>query len=190
MDNFLEWIESILSPFLTPPNSALFILAIATALTLVAIGANKVLTDVDQIRNYEVEVRQYMNELNEAKKRGDKKVILKLERREPRITMIQSIVAKQRMKTSLLLMLPFMALFFILNSLYGSQEPNIVAYLPFNLLIIPSELPFSTWYIICYFATYTLLNHLFGITFEMDETPLKTEKTIDRREKRSKQQHR
>ncbi|MCK4243268.1 DUF106 domain-containing protein [Candidatus Bathyarchaeota archaeon] len=187
-DGIIEWITSILSPVLTMPNSTLFVLAVAVSLNLITITTNRLFTDVNQLRNYEIEVRQHMNNLNAAKKRKDKQAIIKLERKEPRINRIQSIVAKQKMKTSLLLMFPFMAIFMSLNAIYGSSDPNFVAILPFEFpILLPKQLPFSTWYLICYFAVFSVFNRFFGVTFEMDEEPSKVKsqpKKIRKKKKR------
>ncbi len=185
-DSIIEWITSILSPVLEVPNSTLFVLAVAVILNLITITTNRLFTDVNQLRNYEIEVKQYMTNLNTAKKRKDKQAIIKLERKEPRINRIQSIVAKQKMKTSLLLMFPFMAIFMSLNAIFGSLDPNIVAILPFEFPILPKQLPFSTWYLICYFATFTLLNRFFGVTFEMDEVPSKVKSQPKKNRKKKK----
>ena len=165
-EGIIDWVKTVLSPFLEMPNSTLFVFGLTVALTLLTVAANRLLTDVDQLREYEIETKQYMKELNEARSRKDRRVVSKLERKEPRIRSLQSIVAKQRSKVSLIFMFPLMALYLLLGAIYSTRT---VAILPFNAPLIGQYLSFGWWYLICYFMSYTLLSRFFGLTFETGE---------------------
>lgn len=163
-DGIINWVKIVLSPFLMIPSSTLFIFGLTIAITLLTIAANRLLTDVNQLREYEIEIRRHMKELTEARSKKDKRAVSKLERKEPRIKSIQSIVAKQRSKVSLIFMVPLLLLYVILGAIYST---NPVAILPFDAPLIGYKLGFSWWYLICYFTSYTLLSRFFGVTFEM-----------------------
>ena len=177
-EGIINWVKTVLSPFLEMPNSTLFIFGLTLLLTLLTVAANRLFTDVDQLREYEIETRQYTKELSEARRRKDRRAISKLERKEPRIRSIQQIVAKQRSKVSLIFMFPLMGLFLLLGAIYST---NIVAILPFNAPLLGQNLSFSWWYLICYFMSYTLLSRLFGLTFETGESTPKAEILPERR---------
>lgn len=162
LDPIIEWATNLLSPYITMPNSTLFILVLSLALGLIMMAANRLLTDVKRLQEYEREVRKYMSSLNDARKRNDKAALKKLKREETKINTMQSYVSKQRLKVTMIFMIPFMLIFTVLNSIFA--EVGTVALTPFDFPFIGRNIPFLWWYMICSFAVNFPLYRLFGLT--------------------------
>jgi len=165
-EELIEWAKNLLSMFLQVPNSTIFIFSVSFTLNLAMVVANRLVVDVDQLRENDMKIKGYMKELNEAKKRGDRRALKKLRRVEFRMNKLQNLNAKQRSKVSLLFMVPFMIVYLILNAVFLGSN---IAKLPFVLPFVgPIELSFAWWYIICHFTLYTILSRLFGLTYESE----------------------
>ncbi len=165
-EEVIEWARSLLSPFLEMPSSTIFILFTSLVLNLTMMFAYRLMVDIDQLRENDMKIREYMRDLNDARKRGDKRAIKRLRRKEPKINKLRTLNAKQRSKVSFLFMIPFMVVYLILNSVFSGID---VVKLPFALPFIgPGGLSFAWWFIICQFAMHTVLSHLFGLTYEVE----------------------
>jgi len=165
-EEFIEWIKNYLSFFLQMPYSSIFIFSVSLALNLAMMVAHRLLVDVNQLRENDMNIRKYMGKLKEAEKKGDKRTLKKLRRMEHRITQLQTLNAKQRSKVSFLFMVPLMVIYLILNVVFsGSSVVKLPLAIPF---VGSGELPFVWWYFICHFTLYTMLSRLFGLTYEME----------------------
>ncbi|GEM_PF-749193 len=165
-EDLIEWAKNLLSLFLQVPNSTIFTFSVSFILNLVMAIANRLLVDVNQLRENDLKIKGYMKERNEAEKRGDRRALKKLRRMEFRMNKLQTLNAKERSKVSLLFMVPFMIVYLILNAVFLGS--NIVE-LPFVIPFVGSiGLSFAWWYIICHFTLYTMLSRLFGLTYESE----------------------
>ena len=153
------------------PNSTLFVIALSIALGLIMMVANLLLTDVKRLREHEREIRKYTSTLNDAKKRNDKTALRRLKREETRIHSMQSYVSKQRLKVTMVFMIPFMLIFSVLNSVFA--EAGTVALIPFDFPFIGRNIPFVWWYMLCSFAVNFPLYRLFGLTSMEEKKPEK-----------------
>lgn len=117
----------------------------------------RLMVDVDRLEAQELEVRSYNRSLKEIERRGDKALLRKLKRRETRIKQISASASKQRLKVVMVTVLPFMAISFLLSSLYLGKE---VALFPFEFAIF-KEFSFSAWYLLSYFTAYLPLSRIF-----------------------------
>lgn len=146
------------------PGAAVAILFISVIITLCTSLANRLLTNRKQLNTWRREISQWTSDFNEARKSGDKKLLAKVKRQQPRITKLQSKMMWQSMKVSLLFMVPFLLIWQALGGFYGG---NIVAYLPW----FGGEwaLPIFYWYLICSFLFGTLFARVFGLALGATE---------------------
>lgn len=168
-EDWLSWWANVLNPFLTIPNSTLFIIFLTLSLTTISMIVYRIFTDVKQLKENDIEVRRYMRELNEAKRRQDKAALARLERKEDRINSLRTYTTRQRSKVSFITIIPFTLIYFTLSSTLTSA--GVVAHSPLTLPFVGTELFFFQWYLVTYFTIHTVLSRLFGITFEITYKP-------------------
>jgi uncharacterized membrane protein (DUF106 family) len=143
------------------PNSTLFIMLVAFAVSLATSSTNRLLTKRDQLRDWNREISQWRSESMKAARAGDKKLIAKLKKQEKHIMQLQSKMMWQSMKTSFLWFIPLMLMWYVL--LPQAIEPvTVVAYLPW-LGPLPYELNVFMWYLFCSFLAGIIFNRLFGL---------------------------
>lgn len=155
-------------PLQVIPVSTIFILFLSIGLTLVTSLANRFLTDQNQLRTWRKEVAEWTTEFNKARKSNDKKLLAKIQKKQPQIAKIQSKMMWQSMKVSFMFMIPFFLLWYLfLTPTYVYVQA--VAYIP-NILggsgsasWIP--LPLFWWYLLCSFLFGTLLSHILGLAY-------------------------
>jgi len=188
----MEWFE----PFgvwvvgLDKAYSMLVVLVIASLLVIISMTTNHLVNDVKRLGEHEIEVRSYTRDLNEARKKDDKNLRRQLKRRESEIRGLQSFITRQRMKVTLVTMLPFMIIYLILSSAFSGI--TAVAILPFELPLVGRELSFYLWYLFCYFTAYLPLSRVFGVSVEIEpkpklkqlEKPDKLARTVKRKKRR------
>jgi len=148
--------------FLTyTPNSTLFIMLVAFAVSMATSTTNRLLTKRDQLRDWNKEISQWRSESMKAARSGDKKLMAKLKKQEKHIMQIQSKMMWQSMKTSFLWFIPLMLMWYVL--LPQAIEPvTVVAYLPW-LGTVPYALNVFTWYLFCSLLAGIIFNRLFGL---------------------------
>ena len=164
-EDWLSWWANALSPFLTIPNSTLFIMFLTLSLTTISMIVYRIVSDVKQLKENDIEVRRYMRELNEAKRREDKAALARLERKEDRINSLRTYTTRQRSRVSLITIIPFMLIYYTLSSTLTSA--GVVAHSPLTLPFVGTELYFFQWYLVTYFTIHTVISRLFGVTFEI-----------------------
>jgi uncharacterized membrane protein (DUF106 family) len=138
---------------------------------LYAVGRRK-LTDVDKMRRYNLELKAFRSEMTQAMKEGDKQKQEKMKKKQQQMNKMQMEMSKEQLKPTLLFMIPLWGVYFLVSSLIGAG-PLIVLpiYIPYvamtlsGLGIIPWA-PFFWWYMVCSFTFSTLINRLFGLTFD------------------------
>lgn len=147
------------------PVSTIFIMLLSMLLTLATSLANRFLTNQDQLRAWRQEVAEWTADFNKARKSSDKKLLAKVQKRQPYITKIQSKMMWQSMKVSFIFMVPFFLLWYLfLTPTYW--DVAAVAYIP-NILGSGSvswlPLPLFWWYLLCSFLFGTLFARILGL---------------------------
>jgi len=133
--------------------------------------------DIPRLKRYQKEIEKFNKMKKEAYEKENHKLILKVKRKQKYIEKIQRKMAWQRMKPSLITMVPFMIIFFVLNWLFTGI---IVAVFPFNaweapiigMFIVGRPLSprgfglyFAGFYITSSFGFSFLIQKLLGIKF-------------------------
>lgn len=149
----LDW---LLTP--SAPGATITVILLCMAISFVTSMANRLLTNREQLNAWRHEISQWTSEFNKARRSGDKKLLARVKRQQPRITKLQSKMMWQSMKVSLLFMVPFFLIWQLLIGFYGA---NVVAYLPW----FGGEwgLPIFYWYLLCSFLFSTLFSRVFGL---------------------------
>ncbi len=148
--------------FLTyTPNSTLFIMLVAFAVSLATSTTNRLLTKHDQLRDWNKEISQWRSESMKAARSGDKKLVAKLKKQEKHIMQLQSKMMWQSMKTSFLWFIPLMLMWYVLLP-QAIAPVTVVASLPW-LGPEPYALNVFTWYLFCSLLAGIIFNRLFGL---------------------------
>ncbi|MHA2426209.1 MAG: EMC3/TMCO1 family protein [Candidatus Thorarchaeota archaeon] len=125
-----------------PPFAAIFIMTVSVTTTVVSQFLTKRLTDMRRLQRYQAEIKQYQTLQKEAEKSQNAKLLKKVKRRKAYIDRIQREMMTDRCKPSLLLMIPMLAVFYLLRTFYldpVTQLDRVVVVLPFNAHVL---LPF------------------------------------------------
>jgi uncharacterized membrane protein (DUF106 family) len=142
------------------PTSTLFILLLSFGISLATSTTNRLLTNREQLRDWNKEISQWRSESLKAARSGDKKLMAKLKKQEKHVMQLQSKMMWQSMKTTLFWMVPMLLLWYVLlPQLIGVNE--IVAYLPW--LGAPMFLNVILWYLLCSLLAGVIFNRLFGL---------------------------
>jgi uncharacterized membrane protein (DUF106 family) len=151
---------SLLDWLLTPqaPGATIAILLIAVGLTFLTSIANRLLTNKEQRKAWQREISAWNADFKRARKTGDKKLLAKVQRQQPRIMKIQSKMAWQSLRVSLIFMIPFFLLWQFLISFYGT---NVVAYFPWFGGTLKMNV--ALWYLLCSITSGILFSRLFGL---------------------------
>lgn len=153
---------------LTPPGSTLFILCFSALITLLTSLINRVLVNREQMNAWQSEISAWMADSKKAKRTGDKKLLAKVQKQQPRIMQLQSKVFKQSLKPMVIYFVPFMLLWqLFLIPLFGV---GTMAYFP-GLGGGYIELPLFLWYLICSFTSGSLISRALGITMGTPGAP-------------------
>jgi uncharacterized membrane protein (DUF106 family) len=142
-------------------------------------------TDQSKLRRYRKEISEWNKMRQTAQKTGDEKMALEVRRRSKIIQNMQKQVSSQSFKPTLIFIIPFFIIFFILSAFYGRFP---VAAIPYNLgLIQPIPLfgplivgltaaspptgyastyglTYVGWYLFCSYALQAVINRLFGVS--------------------------
>jgi len=161
-----------------PPASTVFIILVCLGLTLVSVTLTRLLTDVKRRNEYQQEIQQYMRDLREAQKSGDKRLYEKLKRREDRVRMLQRQSMKDMYK-SFVMIIPFYVVWTLFNGVFlnpATGVPRIVAFAPLTIpFLLPSQLSFGSWYILCSLGLSTPIMRAAGVIVETGVPPPKSQ---------------
>jgi uncharacterized membrane protein (DUF106 family) len=149
---------------LSQPTSALFVLLVALAISLVSMMVYRYMVDLRRLHTVNQEVRKYNEALKKAQNSGDQTVLRRLRREERRLKQLSGYSQKQRLRVTMITIIPFSLVSLLLGLVYSGRS---VANLPFETPF-GSQLNFYVWYTICYFAVYFPLTRVFGITMSSD----------------------
>jgi len=148
-------------PLLNPPTATFAVLFIAVGIALASMMVYRLMVDVRKLQSINEEIGRYNERMREAQKRGNRAELRRLRREETRVKMLASYSTKQRLRVTLVTIVPFSAASILLGSFYGMRP---IAKLPFNTPI-GTDLSFYLWYTFCYFSAYLPLLRIFGLSF-------------------------
>lgn len=140
------------------PGATIAILLLGIGLTFLTSMANKLLTNRKQINAWRREVSAWNAEFKKARKNDDKKLLAKVQRQKSRIMKIQSKMAWQSMKVSLIFFVPILLLWQFLIGFYG---PAVLAHLPWFGGML--QLRIVWWYPLCSLTSGIIFSRLFGL---------------------------
>ncbi len=151
---------SLLDALLQPnaPGATIAVLLLGIGLTFVTSLANRLLTNKEQRDAWQREISAWNDEFKKARKSGDKKLLAKVQKQQPRIMKIQSKMAWQSMKVSLIFFVPILLLWQFLIGFYG---PTVIAHLPWFGGTL--QLTIVWWYPLCSLTSGILFSRLFGL---------------------------
>ncbi|MDH5754661.1 MAG: EMC3/TMCO1 family protein [Candidatus Bathyarchaeota archaeon] len=147
------------------PFSTIFIFLLAAAVSLLTSLVNRLLTDPEKSKAWRKEIAEYNAELRKAQRSGDKKRVEKLMKKQQYILQLNSKMAWQSIKVTLIIIAPLLIMWRILGGSYGpvpiAYFPGVGSTLPLPLLGNMSSLYW--WYLLCSFLFSTTFSHLFGL---------------------------
>lgn len=167
-----EPLIGLLDVLLIPPYSMFFILGLSFSLALITSQVQRRFVNLERVREVRTQTSDLRKQMLEARKKGDKKSYAKLQKRQQAIMKDSSKVMGGQMKVMLMTSLPFMAIFWILNTFF---QTTIVAMAPFPLpygalTASPQcpecngmQLPFWVWYFLSSMAINMPINRIFRI---------------------------
>jgi len=139
------------------PSSTLFILLVASVISLVTSLTNRLLTNREQMKAWSQEIAAWRADSIKATRTGDKKLLAKVNKQQKHIMQIQSKMTWQSMKTTFVWFIPLMLLWlFFLTPTYANA--GAVVYIPGV-----GGLPMFWWYLLCSFLSNALLTRLLGL---------------------------
>jgi uncharacterized membrane protein (DUF106 family) len=114
------------------------VLGASLLISIITGAVNRLVLPVARLRRYSREIKKYKEAMAIAKKENNQKLLLKLERKKRFIDRITREQASSRFRPMFIYLIPFMAMFYYLNSLYAPGGIfSVVAILPINLSRIP-----------------------------------------------------
>ena len=153
---------------LAPPGSTVFILCFSALITLITSLVNRILVDREQLNGWQREIREWTANSKKAKRTGDKKLVAKVQKQQSRIMQLQGKVFKQSLKPMVVYFVPFMLLWQLF--LIPLFSVGTMAYFP-GLSGGYIELPLFLWYLICSFASGTLISRALGVPMGTSGAP-------------------
>jgi uncharacterized membrane protein (DUF106 family) len=149
---------------------------------LYAVGRLK-LTDVDKMRRYTQELKAFRGEMSQAMREGDKQKQDKMKKKQQQMNKMQMEMSKEQMKPTFLFMIPLFGLYYLVNGYMNCNALTFFCSVSKPLITVPiyipyifagmtiggaliAVMPFWVWYFVCSFTFSTLINRLFGLTFD------------------------
>lgn len=150
----MEWLDFLF----TIPYSMLFIFFVNICIVLAGSVIFRLTINIKQLEIQESRVHSYDRSLSEAKRKNDKTVLRKLKREEIRMKRISASASKQRLKASMITILPFTAASIIMIMFYVGKE---IVLFPFKFVLFSTSSSFSVWYFLTYLTAYLPLSRVF-----------------------------
>ncbi len=127
--------------------------------------ANRLLTNPEKSKTWRKEVMEWNAQLRNAQKRGDKKQIDKLMKKQQYILQLQSKMMWQSMKVTLLFFIPLILVWQFLRVTYGDLE---IAFLPGvgSKIAMPFFGEIASlywWYLLCSLLFSTIFSRILGL---------------------------
>ncbi len=177
MDLFSD-LYAALSVLTRMPWSALFVFTVNTVLSLLLTVATLKLTDVEKMRGYIEEIKDWREKQMRAMRMPDTperaELMEELMAEQPRIVRMNVEIAGSRCKPYLIFLIPFMVVFTLLANIFGTTP---VAILPFNIHEVfwffdgwigtrvqgGFGLYYWSWYVLSGMSTGALTRRAFGL---------------------------
>jgi uncharacterized membrane protein (DUF106 family) len=139
----------------------------ASAISFATSLTNRLLTNREQLRDWNKEISQWRTDSMKAARSGDKKLMAKVKKQEQHIMQLQSKMMWQSMKTSFLWFIPLLFIWYLfLSPIFGPLAA--VAYLPSLFGSQSLQLPLFWWYLLSSFMFGILFSRLFGLALGGD----------------------
>jgi uncharacterized membrane protein (DUF106 family) len=153
------------------PNSTFIVIAMALGVNILYAIGRRLLTNVEQMKRIQAELREYQKELQEAILTKNKAKEEKLMKKKPQMDKLQAKLASDNLKVTFLFLIPLMLLWWLVNSIIGA---GTVAISPVPIPIplganfgpIGPELNIFWWYMISSFAFSGMITKLFGLSLD------------------------
>ena len=127
----------------TPPGSSIFIILVATLVTVISTVISRKFIDLKKLKLYTRKTKEFQKLQRKALRSQDPILKKKVENQKSTSQRMQSELMKMRMKPMLFTFLPLILIFFALNAYYSNPNPfnhpgetipqSIVANVPFDL---------------------------------------------------------
>ncbi|MFQ6124743.1 MAG: EMC3/TMCO1 family protein [Candidatus Heimdallarchaeota archaeon] len=109
---------------LKPPGATIFVILFSSGLSLFIALLSRYMIDVDELKRYTQEIKQYQDLLKKSKQTANRKLAVKLKRREAYIQRIQRKMMSQRFKPMAIYFIPLIIMFYVLRGIYPA--PTLV----------------------------------------------------------------
>lgn len=150
-------IRQALGPWADPPLSAVTVVAVCVALTLVHFGIQRAMVNVRELAEHYREVAEWRRDFLRAKRTGDHKLMAKLMKRQAYINKLSAEITARTTKPMLIYIIPFWIIFLVLYSVFQGS----VVYFP----LLDQGLPFWFWYFIVNGGLVPVFQRLFGLSY-------------------------
>ena len=105
---------------LQPPGSTIFVVVFSSMLSLSIALISRSMIDMDQLKRYTREIKKFQALKKKSVQTADKKLALKLKRKEAYIQRIQRKMMSQRFKPMAIYMIPLFVMFAVLRGIYSA----------------------------------------------------------------------
>ncbi|MBI2937864.1 MAG: DUF106 domain-containing protein [Thaumarchaeota archaeon] len=148
--------------------ATLLIAGLAVLVNVVSSLVRKRFTDIEQTKRIQKEVRDFNTELRQAILSKNKEKEAKLKKRQSKMNEMQMKMMSQNMKTSMIFMLPFFGVWWLIVAFFGYE--TIVAFAPVTLpllssggsLVFSNGLNFFWWYFLSSIAFSGIIMKILG----------------------------
>ncbi|RLI26956.1 hypothetical protein DRO58_05025 [Candidatus Bathyarchaeota archaeon] len=157
--NFFDVIVELLKPLAANPGmGSLTILGLSALMTIFSTLLNKLIMSEELQKAYTKELSEYKRLMSEYKMKGDKKILIKIRKKEPIIANLSKKVLIRTVLRMAILLTFAWGFFAVIGAVFGS---DYTIFIPF-----PVETPVGwfVWYFICIFASSLPISKLLGIS--------------------------
>lgn len=174
-------LNAALNPFINYLGPLMTIFVIGAVISLITTVAQKVLVDQDRLLYLQKEMKDFQQEMMEARKTNDPKALEKVQRKQMEFMGLQKEMMTMSFKPMIVTFLPIIIIFWWIsqNTLLNSMIVNLPA-TAYYMLLVPlwHALPFYGaalpgapemsitwlgWYILCSFGFSMLFRKLMGV---------------------------
>jgi len=148
----------------TIPYSTFFVLLLAVALNFAVSLVNRRYTNIEEQKRWSIKNAEVRKELMKAMSSGNRRMTEKLQKEQTDLMKEQSKISMQRLKLQLFFFIPFIAVWQLFGSFYGS---TIVALMPFDAPFVGTQMNIFWWYFFSSISSNILISRLLGLTFEI-----------------------
>lgn len=171
-------LDSLFNPFIQSIGPMLSITIIAIIIAFAITVANKYLIDQDRLQYLQKEMKDYQQEMMQARKSNDPKALAKIQEKQAEFMEIQKEMMTNSFKPMIVTFIPILLVFWWISS--NSFLSQLVVKLPalaYYLLLVPlfhliyapapgapeMSITWLGWYILCSFAFSLIFRKLLGV---------------------------